>query len=158
MASKHTHRRSPGHREESERTAEKNTVAVGTCLSVGSLNTTGRAQRSRQNSGGKQDLYECCLQETHFRSKDTQTKSEGWKRVSLQMRSKAKMAVPRPDKIDFFLFTATPAARGGRIWSYSCRPTPQPQQPGRVPPRQVLDPPSEARDRTQTLTEMVSGP
>ena len=31
----------------------------------------------------KQDLYICCLQETHFRSRDTyRLKMRGWKKVS----------------------------------------------------------------------------
>ena len=40
----------------------------------------------------KQDPYICCLQETHFRPRDTyKLKVKGWKRYSMQMEIKRKL-------------------------------------------------------------------
>ena len=40
----------------------------------------------------KQDTYICCLQETHFRPKDTnRLKVRGWKIYFMQMGSKRKL-------------------------------------------------------------------
>ena len=51
----------------------------------------------------KQDLYICCLQEIHFRSKDTQKlKVKGWEKLSHANGNQTKArAVLISDKIDF---------------------------------------------------------
>ena len=42
----------------------------------------------------KQDPYICCLQETHFRSKDThRQKMKGWKKVFIANRNQKKARV-----------------------------------------------------------------
>ena len=51
----------------------------------------------------KQDTYICCLQETHFRPKDTyRRKVRGWKNILLAngKQKKAEVAVLISDKID----------------------------------------------------------
>lgn len=57
----------------------------------------------------KQDLYICCLQEIHFRSKDTQKlKVKGWEKLShANGNQKQARAVLISDKIDFFLIKST---------------------------------------------------
>ena len=50
----------------------------------------------------KQDPYKCCLQETHFTSKDTQSERDG-KRYFMKMKTtkqKAGVTILIPDKID----------------------------------------------------------
>ena len=50
----------------------------------------------------KKDSYICCLQETHFRSKDThRLKWREWKEVSHENEKKARVAILISDKIDF---------------------------------------------------------
>ena len=51
----------------------------------------------------KQDPYICCLQEIHFRSKDTQKlKVKGWEKLShANGNQKKARAVLISDKIDF---------------------------------------------------------
>ena len=51
----------------------------------------------------KQDPYICCLQETHFRPKDTyRLKVRGWKNIfhANGKQKKAGVAIPVSDKID----------------------------------------------------------
>ena len=58
----------------------------------------------------KQDPYICCLQETHFRSKDTHMlKVRGWKKVfhANGNKKKAEVAIPISDKMDFTTKTVT---------------------------------------------------
>ena len=57
----------------------------------------------------KQDPYICCLQETHFRSRDTYTlKVMGWKKILHANRSqkKAGVAILTSDIKDFKIMTA----------------------------------------------------
>ena len=50
-------------------------------LNVNSLNAPTKRQRVAEWIR-KQDLYICCLQETHIRSKDThRLKGKGWKKM-----------------------------------------------------------------------------
>ena len=52
----------------------------------------------------KQDPYICCLQETHFRPRDTlRLKVRGWKKIfhANVNQKKAGVAIPISDKIDF---------------------------------------------------------
>ena len=57
----------------------------------------------------KQDLYLCCLQETHFTSKETQRlKGKGWKKVfHANGNKKAGVTILISDKIDFKTKTVT---------------------------------------------------
>ena len=61
-------------------------LAIGTCISIITLNVNGLnapTKRHRQAEQiQKQDPYICCLQETHFRPKDTyRLKVRGWKNI-----------------------------------------------------------------------------
>ena len=52
----------------------------------------------------KQDSYICCLQETHFRPRDTyRLKVKGWKKILCANgnQKKASVAILISDKIDF---------------------------------------------------------
>ena len=71
-------------------------MAIGTYISIINLNVNGlNAQTKRHRLAEwiqKQDQYICCLQETHFRPKDTfRPKVRGWKIYSMQMESKRKL-------------------------------------------------------------------
>ena len=58
----------------------------------------------------KQDLYLCCLQETHFRPRDTyRLKVKGWKKVfhANGNEKKAGVAILISEKIDFKIKTIT---------------------------------------------------
>ena len=58
----------------------------------------------------KQDLYICCLQETHFRSRDTyRLKVRGWRKVfhASGNQKKAGVAILISDKINFKIKTIT---------------------------------------------------
>ena len=58
----------------------------------------------------KQDPYICCLQETHFRPRDTyRLKVRGWKKLfhANGNLKKAGVAILIPDKIDFKIKTIT---------------------------------------------------
>ena len=54
-------------------------------------------------NGQTQDPYKCCLQETHFKAKDTyRLKVKGWKKIfhTNRDRKKAGVAILISDKID----------------------------------------------------------
>ena len=58
----------------------------------------------------KQDPYICCLQETHFRPRDTyRLKVRGWKKIfhANGNQKKAGVTIVRSDKIDFKRKTIT---------------------------------------------------
>ena len=66
----------------------------------------------------KQDLYTCCLQETHFRPRDTyRLKVRGWKKIfhANGNQKKAGVAILIPDKIDFKIKTITRGKEGHYI-------------------------------------------
>ena len=66
----------------------------------------------------KQDLYICCLQETHFRPRDTYTlKVRGWKKIfhANGNQRKAGVAILVSDKIDFKTKTITREKEGHYI-------------------------------------------
>ena len=62
----------------------------------------------------KQDPYTCCLQETHFRSRETyRLKVRGWKKVfPCKQKSKCGAAIFMSDKIKFKIKTVTREKEG----------------------------------------------
>ena len=89
-------------------------MVIGTYISITTLNVNGlNAPTERHKLAEwiqKQDLYIYCLQETHFRPRDTYTlKVRGWKMI-LQAngnQKKAGVAIFISDKIDFKIKTIT---------------------------------------------------
>ena len=66
----------------------------------------------------KKDLYICCLQETHFRPRDTyRLKVRGWKKIfhANGNQNKAGVAILISDKIDFKTKTITRDKEGHYI-------------------------------------------
>ena len=87
-------------------------MAIGTYKSVNSLHVNrlnAPTKRSRRAEWiEKQDPYICCLQETHFTSRDTyKLKVRGWKKIfhANGDQKKAGVAILISDKIDFKMKT-----------------------------------------------------
>ena len=83
-------------------------MAMGPYLSIITLNINGlNAPTERQRLAEwmkKQDLYLCCLQETHLKTGDTyRLNVKGWKKIFHANRDqkKAGVAIFISDKIDF---------------------------------------------------------
>ena len=83
-------------------------MAMGPYLSIITLNVNGlNAPTKRQRLDEciqKQDPYICCLQETHFKTRDTyRLKVKGWKKIfhTNGDQKKAGVAILISDKIDF---------------------------------------------------------
>ena len=83
-------------------------MAIVSYLSIITLNVNGlNAPTKRQRLAEwiqKQDPYICCLQEIHFKTRDTyRLKVKGWKKVFHGNRDqkKAGVAILISDKIDF---------------------------------------------------------
>ena len=81
---------------------------MGSYLSIITLNINGfNAPTNRQRLAEwiqKQDPYICCLQETHFKTRDTyKLKVKGWKKIFHANRDQKKAGVEIliSDKIDF---------------------------------------------------------
>ena len=74
---------------------------MGSYLSIITLNVNGlNAPTKRQ----RLDPYICCLQETHFKTRDTyRLKVKGWKKIfhANGEQKKAEVAILISDKIDF---------------------------------------------------------
>ena len=85
-------------------------MAIGTYISIITLNVNGlNAITKRQRLAERiqkmdtKDPYICCLQETHFRPKDTyRLKVRGWKNIfhANRKEKKAGVAILISDKID----------------------------------------------------------
>ena len=82
-------------------------MAIGTYISIITLNVNGLSVPTKRHILAewiqKQDLYICCLQEIHFRPKETyRLKVRGWKNISHTNRKqkKAGVAILVSDKID----------------------------------------------------------
>ena len=83
-------------------------MVIGTYISITTLNVNGlNAPTKRQRLFEwiqKQDPYICCLQETHFRPRDTyRLKVRGWKKIfhANGNQNKAGVAILISDKIDY---------------------------------------------------------
>ena len=97
-------------------------MAVRTFILIITLNINGlNAPTKRRRLAEwiqKQDPYICCLQETHFRSRDTyRLKVRGWKNVFHPNgnQKKAGVAILITDKIDFKKKTVTRDKEGHYI-------------------------------------------
>ena len=71
-------------------------MAIGTYISIITLNVSGLNALTKRHrlaqSIQKKDSYICCLQETHYKPKDThRLKEEDGKIYSMQMGSKRKL-------------------------------------------------------------------
>ena len=89
-------------------------MVIGTYISIITLNVNGlNAPIKRHRLAEwiqKQDPYICCLQETHFRPRDTyRLKVKGWKNIFHANRNqkKAGVAILISDKIDFKIKNVT---------------------------------------------------
>ena len=82
-------------------------MIIGTYISIITLNVNGLNAPTKRHklaeSIQKQDPYLCCLQEIHFRSKDTyRLKMRGWKNIfpGNAKQKKAGVAILISDKTD----------------------------------------------------------
>ena len=89
-------------------------MVIGTYILIITLNVNGLnapTKRHRQAEWiQEQDPYMCCLQETHFRPRDTyRLKVRGWKKIfhANISQKKAGVAVLISDKIDFKIKSIT---------------------------------------------------
>ena len=89
-------------------------MIIGTYISIITLNINGLNNPNKTHRLAewiqKQDPYICCLQETHFRPRDTyRLKERGWKKIfhANGNQKKAGVAILISDKIDFKIKTIT---------------------------------------------------
>ena len=89
-------------------------MAIGTYISIITLNVNGLNAPTKRHRLAewiqKQDPYKCCLQETHFRARDTyRRKVRGWKKIfhANGNQKKAEVAILISDNIDFKRETIT---------------------------------------------------
>ena len=82
-------------------------MAIGTCIPIITSNVNGLNSPTKRHRLTewihKQDLYICCLWESHFRPKDTyRLKIRGWKNIfhASGKQKKAGVAILVSDKID----------------------------------------------------------
>ena len=87
-------------------------MVIGTYISISTLNVNGLNDPTKRHRLAewiqKQDPYICCLQETHFRPRDTyRLKVRGWKQIFHANRNqkKAGVAILVSDKTDFKIKT-----------------------------------------------------
>ena len=87
-------------------------MAIGTYISIITLNVNGLNAPNKRHRLvewiQKQDPYICCLQETHFRSRDTYRLKAGGRKMVFHAngnQKKAGVAIPISDKIDFKIKT-----------------------------------------------------
>ena len=83
-------------------------MVIGTHILIITLNVNGLNAPTKRHRLAewiqKQDPYICCLQETHFRPRDTyRLKVRGWKKIfhANGNQKKAEVAILISDKIDF---------------------------------------------------------
>ena len=89
-------------------------MVIGTYISITTLNVNGLNAPTKRHGQAewiqKQDLYICCLQETHFRPRDIyRLKVRGRKKIfqANGNQKKAGVAILISDKIDFKIKTIT---------------------------------------------------
>ena len=89
-------------------------MVIGTYISIITLNMNGLNAPTKRHRLAelirKQDPYICCLQETHFRPRDTyRLKVTGWKKIfhANGNQNKAGVAILISDKIDFKIKNVT---------------------------------------------------
>ena len=97
-------------------------MVIGTYISIISLSINGLNVPTKTHRLDewiqKQDLNVCCLQETHFRPRDTYSlKVRGWKKIfhANGNQKKAGVAILISDKIDFKIKTITRDKQGHYI-------------------------------------------
>ena len=97
-------------------------MVIGTYILIITLNVNGLNAPTKRHRLAewiqKQDLYICCLQETHFRPRDTyRLKVMGWKKISHanENQKKAGVAILISHKIDFKIKTITRDKEGHYI-------------------------------------------
>ena len=97
-------------------------MVIGTYISIITLNVNGLNVPTKRHRLAewiqKQDLYIHCLQETHFRPRDTyRLKVRGWKKIfhANGNQKKAGVAILISDKIDFKIKTVTRDKEGHYI-------------------------------------------
>ena len=97
-------------------------MVIGTYISIITLNVNRlNAPTERYRLAEwipKQDLYICCLQETHFRPSDTcRLKVRGWKKICYANgnQKKVRVAILISDKIDFKIKNVTREKEGHYI-------------------------------------------
>ena len=83
-------------------------MVIGTYILIITLNVNGLNAPTKRHRLAewiqKQDSYIYCLQETHFRHRDTyRLKVKGWKKIfhANGIQKKAEVAILISDKIDF---------------------------------------------------------
>ena len=89
-------------------------MVIGTYISITTLNVNGLNAPTKRHRLAewiqKQEPYICCLQETHFRPRDTyRLKVRGWKKIfhANGSQKKAGVTILISDKIDFKIKTVT---------------------------------------------------
>ena len=97
-------------------------MVIGTYISIITLNVNGLNAPTKRHRLDewvqKQDPYICCLQETHFRPRDTyRLKVKGWKKIvhGNGNQKKAGVAILISDKIDFKIKNVTRDKEGHYI-------------------------------------------
>ena len=97
-------------------------MVIGTYISITTLNVNGLNAPTKRHRLPewiqKQDPYICCLQETHFRPRDTyRLKVRGWKKIfhANGNQKKAGVTILISDKIDFKIKTITGGKEGHYI-------------------------------------------
>ena len=87
-------------------------MVIGTYILKTTLNVNGINAPTKRHTLNewiqKQDRYICCLQETHFRPRDTyRLKVRGWKKIfhANGNQKKAEVEILISDKIDFKIKT-----------------------------------------------------
>ena len=94
-------------------------TVIGTYISITTVNVNGLNAPTKRHRLAewiqKQDLYTCCLQETHFRPRDTyRLKVRERKKIfhANGNQKKARVAILLSDKIDFKIKTITRDKKG----------------------------------------------
>ena len=97
-------------------------MVIGTYILIITLNINGLNAPTKRHRLAewiqKQDQYICCLQETHFRPRDThRLKMRGWKKIFHENgnQKKAGVAIRIPDKIEFKIKNVTKEKGGHYI-------------------------------------------